>query len=119
MEKHPSVTTPPPENRTNCTSMHMYRGNDGAEESNTVHDTGSYEQPLLWVHQTNWQKQLLARYGNTISLIDAIRTTLFFVCVRTNVGYSVDGKFIVQSESADNIEEALQMLKSWNSDWKM
>ena len=27
------------------------------------------------------------------------------------------GEFIVQSESADNIEEALQMLKSWNSDW--
>ena len=123
MEKHPSETTPPPENRTNYTSMHMYRGNDGAEESNTVHDTGSYEQPLLWVHQTNWQKQLLARYGNTISLIDATYKTtkyelaLFFICVRTNVGYSVVGEFIVQSESADNIEEALQMLKSWNSDW--
>ena len=34
-----------------------------------------------------------------------------------NVGYSVVAEFIVQSESADNIEEALQKLKSWNPDW--
>ena len=26
-------------------------------------------------------------------------------------------EFIVQSESADNIEEALNKLKSWNPDW--
>ena len=67
-------------------------------------------------------EQLLAQYGNTVSLIDATYKTtkyelaLFFICVRTNVGHSVVGEFIVQSESADNIEEALQMLKSWNSD---
>jgi len=42
---------------------------------------------------------------------------LFLICVRTNVGYSVVAEFIVQSESADNIEEALQKLKSWNPDW--
>ena len=34
-----------------------------------------------------------------------------------NVGYSVVAEFIVQCESADNIEEALQKLKSWNPDW--
>ena len=34
-----------------------------------------------------------------------------------NVGYSVVAEFIVQSEFADNIEEALQKLKSWNPDW--
>ena len=39
------------------------------------------------------------------------KLALFFICVRTNVGYSVVAEFIVQSESADNIEEALQKLK--------
>ena len=55
---------PPPENKTN-----------EGENSNTVHETGSYKQQLLWVHQTNWQKQLLVRYGNVISLIDATYKT--------------------------------------------
>ena len=36
-------TAPPPENKTN-----------GGEDSNTVHETASYKQQLLWVHQTNW-----------------------------------------------------------------
>ena len=36
-----------------------------------------------------------------------------------NVGHSVEAEFIVQSESADNIdiEEDLQELKSWNPEW--
>ena len=105
---------------TTCT---WKQTNDGDEDSTTVHETGSYKQQLLWVHQTDWQKQLLVRYGNVISLIDATYKTtkyelaLFFICVRTNVGYSVVAEFIVQSESADNIKEALRKLKSWNPDW--
>ena len=100
----PRETAPPPapENKTN-----------GDEDNTTVHETGSYKQQLLWVHQTDWQKQLLVRYANVISLMDAMYKTtkyelaLFFICVRTNIGYSVVAEFIVQSESADNIEEAL------------
>ena len=42
---------------------------------------------------------------------------LFFVCVRTNVGYSVVAQFIVQSESVECISEALNVLKEWNSNW--
>ena len=33
------------------------------------------------------------------------------------MGYSVVAEFVVQSESAGNIEEALQKLKCWNPDW--
>ena len=113
-EDHPRETAPPTQNKTN-----------GDEDSNTIHETASYKQQLLWVHHTNWQKQLLVRYGNVISLIDATcKTTkyvlaLFFICVRMNVGHSVEAEFIVQSESADNIdiEEDLQELKSWNPEW--
>ena len=80
-------------------------------------------QTLLWVHQQQWQKELLTRYGNHISLIDATYRTmkyelpLFFVCVRTNVGYSVVALFIVQSESAECIAEALNVLREWNCNW--
>ena len=42
---------------------------------------------------------------------------LFFICVRTNVGYQVVGEFITQSETAEQIAEALTILKSWNPSW--
>lgn len=66
---------------------------DGADDNPSVSYADQYEQTLLWVHQTEWQKQLLNRYGNTISLIDATYKTtkydlaLFFICVHTNVGW--------------------------------
>ena len=42
---------------------------------------------------------------------------LFFVCIRTNVGYSVVAQFIVQSESVDCISGALNVLKEWKPNW--
>ena len=69
-------------------------------------------------------KSLLARYGNNISTIDATYQTtkydlaLFFVCVWTKVGYIAVGKFITQSETAEQMQEALQILQTWNPDWK-
>ena len=82
------------------------------------------EQTLLWVHQEPWQQQLLLAYGNTMCLMDATYKTtrydlpLFFICVRTNAGYCVVAEFIIQSESATNIIEALQLIASWNPQWK-
>ena len=70
-----------------------------------------------------WQGELLQKYGNTITLMDATYKTtrydlaLFFICVRTNVGYQVVGEFITQSETAEQIAEALTVLKSWNPSW--
>ena len=43
---------------------------------------------------------------------------LFFICVRTNVGYTIVAEFITQSETAEHILEALLILKSWNLDWQ-
>ena len=77
----------------------------------------------MWVHQTNWQKEMLTKYGNTMTLIDATYKTtlydlaLFFVTVRTNAGYIVAAEFIIQTETNEQIEEALNILKSWNPDW--
>ena len=67
MEESPSETAPPPENEKNSHDTDTY--------ALKKHHTGCCRQPLLWVHQTTWQKQLLARYGNTISLINATYKT--------------------------------------------
>lgn len=40
------------------------------------------------------------------------------MCVRTNVGYTVVGQFITQSETAEQIQETLEVLQSWNPQWK-
>ena len=83
-----------------------------------------FEQSLLYIHQEKWQQNLLLKYGNTISLIDATyRTTkyelpLFFICVKTNVGYSIVADFIVQFETTSHIEEALKILRKWNPLWQ-
>ena len=64
------------------------------------------------------------RYGNIICLLDVTYKTtqyelpLFFLCVKTNVRYSVVVEFVVQSESTDDIQEALCILQEWNSSWK-
>ena len=77
---------------------------------------------LLWVHQEPWQQLLMTMYGNTISLMDATYKTtrhdlpLFFISVRTTTGYCVVAEFIVQSESATHIQEALSLI-SWNPKW--
>ena len=42
---------------------------------------------------------------------------LFFLCGRTNVGYSVVAEFIVQEKSAEKIAEALGIIKQWNPSW--
>jgi len=85
--------------------------------------TESFEQTLLWAHQTQWQREMLTKYSNTMSLIDATYKTtlydvpLFFIAVRTNAGYVVAAEFIVQSEASQYIEEAINIVKKWNPEW--
>ena len=43
---------------------------------------------------------------------------LFFLAVKTNVGYSVVGEFIVNSEITKQITEAHSIVSSWNPEWK-
>ena len=52
---------------------------------------------------------MLYTYGNCVTLIDVMYKTmrydlpLFFICVRTNVGYCVAAEFIIQCETAEVI----------------
>ena len=103
----------------NQDSFHFFRPYLDTKTTNAANDKGeSATQNLLWMHQRRWQRTMLCTYGNCITLIDATYKTmrydlpLFFVCVRTNVGYCVVAEFVTQSETAEAIREALQMLKS-------
>ena len=126
--KKPQDQSPPLPQSSVLNSEHtpgMFLGTTGCEEDwvNFKGTSAECSQTLLWVHQNNWQKELLVKYGNTITLIDATYKTtkydlaLFFLCVKTNVNYTVVAEFIVQSESADEIANALKIIKQWNPDW--
>jgi hypothetical protein len=80
-------------------------------------DEDACEETLLMVHQQKWQQDLLVKYGNTITIMYATyRTTkydlaLFFLAVKTNVGYTIVAEFVIQSETIEQIAEALEILK--------
>ena len=100
--------------------MLHFNGNDGGDGVGIITDTINYELTLLWIHQSKWQRELLAQNGNTISLVDATYKydlALFFVCAKTNVGYSVVAEFVVPSETAESISESLAKLELWNPKW--
>lgn len=101
-----------------------FSGLTGDYQENELQDSSnSCSQTLLWVHQEEWQRNLLVKFGNIITLIDATYKTtkyevpLFFLSVKTNVNYVVVAEFIIQSETADEISEALSVLKKWNPTW--
>lgn len=86
-------------------------------------DDGTSNKGLLFVHQASWQRRLLNRYGNELSLLDATcRTTkyslpLYFLVEKTNMEYKVVASFVTQSETTDAVKEALSVIKNWNPDW--
>ena len=80
-------------------------------------------QQLFFAYQTVWQRRLMLRYGNEITLLDATYKTtryelpLFFLVVKTNVNYAVVGVFVIQNETTADIIEALQLFQKWNPAW--
>lgn len=76
----------------------------------------------LFVHQHEKQARLLQRYGDMVLLDATYKTTkyalpLFFLVVRTNVGYKPVAEFICENETTNSIAEALEVLKTWNPEW--
>ena len=84
---------------------------------------GSYfevpEQSLLWVHKEVWQQDW---YCDTITMIDATYKTtkydLALFCVRQNQPWLAVAEFISRNECATTIQEALEVLKTWNPQWQ-
>lgn len=79
---------------------------------------------LLFVYQSEWQRRLLARYGDELFLLDATYKTtryslpLFFLVVKTNVGYTVVATFVTEGETTEHIKAGLKVIKDWNPDFK-
>ncbi len=112
----------------NPSTMFHYRPYTTIKEENEDNtckeeDPPMFSHTLLYVHQEQWQQHLLKRYGNTIVLMDATYKTtkyelpMFFVTVKTNVGYTPVADFVIQSETSDHIAEALKVIASWNPEW--
>ena len=40
-------------------------------QTETEETMNEFDQSLLYIHQEKWQQDLMLKYGNTISLIDA------------------------------------------------
>ena len=79
---------------------------------------------FLYLHQEAWQQRIVHIYGNNLFLMDATYKTmnhsapLFFIAIKTNVGYAVVADFVIQNESSQYIQEALNILMQWNPQWK-
>ena len=43
--------------------------------------------------------------------------SLLFLCVKTNVNYTVVAEFVIESENTDQIFEALSVIKLWKPGW--
>lgn len=111
------------------TTMFHYRPYKEIQQESTkttfkeTADSVTFSQTLLYVHQEKWQQHLLGRYGNTIVLMDATYKTtkyelpMFFITVKTNVQYTAVADFVVQSETSEQIIEAIKVIASWNPEW--
>ena len=81
----PSTTTIPTTVPSTPRFVHNFA--DQTTAGLTPFSTEDYEQTLLVVHQEMWQGELLQKYGNTITLMDATYKTTrydlapFFICV--------------------------------------
>ncbi|ESO97765.1 hypothetical protein LOTGIDRAFT_152862 [Lottia gigantea] len=76
-------------------------------------------QSLIFVEQMAWQKRLIQRYGEVCLLFANYKTMkpaypIFFLVVKTNVSYSTVATFIVKDETMSHVQEALNIIKSWN-----
>jgi len=84
----------------------------------------SDEHGIVFAHQSKWQQDMLARYGNDMCLIDATHNTtlyglpLFLLCVPTNCGYITAASFLLTDEQAHTIEEGLRKVAEWCPDWR-
>ena len=80
-------------------------------------------QLLMLIPQTEWQRRLLLRYGNTmVFLCVTYKTTCYIVplyqlTVMTNVGYIHVTPLIMQREDTESIKEVLHVITEHNTSW--
>jgi len=96
-----------------------YKGNSVTEENTVsiVRADDNCSQTLLVAHQECWQKELLAKYGYTLTLLDATYKTRYNLALSFLCAISVVAEFVTQLETGSQICEGLQIIKSWNPEW--
>jgi len=78
----------------------------------------------VFIHQSLWQRRMLARYGSIVTVLDATYNTtayglpLFVVSVPTNCGYVTAAVFLASDEKASTIEEGLRIISQWCPEWQ-
>lgn len=86
-------------------------------------DDSSVSTPVF-IHQSQWQVNMLQRYGNYACVIDATYNTtayglaLFMLCVLTNSGYVVVGTFLSVDKQASSIAAGLRMFADRCPEWQ-
>eukprot|EP00794_Sanderia_malayensis_P002332 gene2332-2685_t len=101
-----------------------YDDGEEVEDEEEIRVTDYNSETLLFVYKSTWQQRLLSRYGNDLVLLDATYQTtryvipLFFMVVKTNIDYQIAATFVCESESTESIEEALNILKQWNPEFR-
>ena len=77
------------------------------------------------VHQTEFQQQMMSKYGRTIVGMDATYKVckwsfpFFLLTVVTNHGHAFPvAMFFMEHESGKGIAEALSIIRSWNPEWR-
>ena len=113
---------PPTENDKHFTLQHRGADFTSAPETVVMHNNLN-KHFSRFIKPSGKRKWYIAKYRNTMTLLDATYKTtmydlaLFFVTVQTNAGYTVAAEFLVHSETNEQIEEALNILKQWNPLW--
>lgn len=78
----------------------------------------------VFVHQSQWQLDMLRCYKSSVCLIDTTYNTtvygkpLFMLCMLTNSGYVIVGTFLCTDEQAGSIAAGLQIFSDWCPEWK-
>ncbi|CAC5404529.1 unnamed protein product [Mytilus coruscus] len=92
-------------------------GEDLMLDDETLKSVSVTDEKFLFIHQSDFQKQLLLKYGQEMCLMDATyRTTqyavpLYFICVPTTVNYMTVATFITETEDSNSIKKVLLQLR--------
>lgn len=109
-----------------ASNLYVLRDDSEVDTTNACDNSTNADNGLdnvVFFHQTQWQRHMLAKYGTHVCLMDSTYNTsvyempLFALCVKTNSGFVYVASALVLSESADTFASVLQRVKQYNPDW--
>ena len=86
-------------------------------------DASDANSDVIFFHQSQWQRHLLASYGCHVCLIDCTYNTtvydlpLLTVAVKTNCGFFIVATALLTAESTACITKAIERIRDANPEW--